>query len=160
MTLSKDLKARVADIYSQGDVTMREVAETFGVSLGFSHNVIAHHRRFGLVWTDYVPCQPMIYLGPRGRRRVLDAIDMLCIREIIGVEPSIYLDELQHKLAIGRNVYNGGHPGKPIRNARHLEVHWVVGEPAKPPAKRRLAKRDAGGRYAITPDTLPYRVSR
>jgi len=98
MTLSKDLKARVADIYSQGDMTMREVAEMFTVSLGFTHNVIAHHRRFGQITS---PCTS----GPRGRRRVLDTIDMLFIQEIIEVNPSIYLDELQHKLAIARNVY-------------------------------------------------------
>ena len=97
MTLSKDLKARVVDTYSQGDVTMREVAEMFNVSLGFTHNVVAYHRRFGEFTNPDTP-------GPRGRRRVLDTINMLFIREIVEAEPSIYLDELQYKLAIARNV--------------------------------------------------------
>jgi len=76
---------------------MREVAETFNVSLGFVHNVVALHQQFGQVTNPDTP-------GPRGRRRVLDAIDVLFVQEMIETDPSMYLDELQHKLAVARDV--------------------------------------------------------
>ncbi|KAF9642561.1 hypothetical protein BDM02DRAFT_3124450 [Thelephora ganbajun] len=47
MTFSEDLRVRVANCYSQGDVTMREVAEIFNVSLGFVRNMVTCYRRFG-----------------------------------------------------------------------------------------------------------------
>lgn len=98
MTFSEDLRARVVTLYSQGDITMREVAETFNVSLGFVHSVVTLHRQFGQVTNPDTP-------GPRGRQRVLDAIDVLFIQEMIETDLSIYLDELQHKLAVARDVH-------------------------------------------------------
>lgn len=60
MAFSEDLKVRVVDAYSQGDVTMREVAEMFNVSLGFVHNVVACHHQFRQVTNPPTP-------GPHGR---------------------------------------------------------------------------------------------
>jgi transposase len=98
MTLSKDLKARVADAYSQGGITMREVAEMFGISLGLVHKVVACNERFGQGTHPYSP-------GPPGRRRTLNGIDTLFIREAIEAEPTTHLNELRHKLAIARDVH-------------------------------------------------------
>lgn len=98
MTFSEDLKVRVANVYSQGDMTMREVAETFDVSLGFVHNVVTCRRQFGQVTNPHT-------LDTRGRQRKLNTIDLLFIREVIKAEPSIYLDELQYKLMIARDVH-------------------------------------------------------
>ena len=98
MTLSKDLKKRVVHLYSQGDVTMCEVAETFDVSLGFIHNIVACHRQFGQVTNLHTP-------GPHGCPQILNAIDTLFIQEVIKANQSIYLDKLQYKLAIAHNVY-------------------------------------------------------
>ncbi|KAF9778349.1 hypothetical protein BJ322DRAFT_982616, partial [Thelephora terrestris] len=95
-TFSEDLKARVANLYSQGDMTMREVAETFNVSLGFVHNIVTYHGQFGQVTNPHTS-------GSHGRQRTLDTIDMIFIREVIKAEPSLYLDEIQHKLMIARD---------------------------------------------------------
>ena len=95
MAFSEDLKIGVVSLYSQGDMTMREVAQTFDISLGFVHNVVACHRQFGQVTNPHIP-------GPRGRRGVLDAIDMLFIRGVVETDSSTYLGELQHKLAVAR----------------------------------------------------------
>ena len=43
MAFSEDLKTRVVSVYSQGNTTMGEVAETSNVSLEFIHNVVACH---------------------------------------------------------------------------------------------------------------------
>ena len=55
MTFSEDLKTRVVSFYSQGGMTMREVAETFNVSLGLVHNVVACHRQFGQATNPHTP---------------------------------------------------------------------------------------------------------
>ena len=75
---------------------MREVADILDVSLGFVHKVVSCHRTFGQV-TDP---RPRFY----GRRRVLDDSDLSFIRAVIDAQPSIYLDELQHKLAVVRDI--------------------------------------------------------
>lgn len=98
MTFSDDLRVRVVNLYSQGGTTMREVAETLNVSLGFVHNVVACHQQFGQVTNPHTP-------GPHGRPWVLNTVNMLFLQEVIKVNPSIYLDELQHKLAISCGVH-------------------------------------------------------
>jgi transposase len=91
MTLSEDLKERVINLYTLGGLSMREVANLLSVSLGLVHNVVSCHRRFGQVTNP----QPHSY----GRRRALNDNDLLFIHEIIGAQRTIYLDEIQYKLA-------------------------------------------------------------
>jgi len=90
MTLSDDLKERVISLYSPGDMSMREVAALLDVSLGLVHNVVSCYQRFGRVSNP----QPRM----SGRRRALDDNDVSFIREVIGAQSTIYLDEIQHKL--------------------------------------------------------------
>ena len=40
---SEDFRAKVVNLYSQGNTTKHEVAETFDVSLGFVHSAVARH---------------------------------------------------------------------------------------------------------------------
>jgi len=75
---------------------MREVATLLDVSLGFVHSVVSCHQRFGQV-TD-----PRLRFN--GRPRALDDGDLSFIRAVIDAQPSIYLDELQHKLAAIRDI--------------------------------------------------------
>ena len=96
MTLSEDLKERVISLYSSGDMTMREVAGLLDVSLGFVHNVVSCHERFGQVNDP----RPRSY----GRHRILDDNDISFISEVIRAQPTIYLDEIQHKLAAVRRI--------------------------------------------------------
>ena len=76
---------------------MCEVAETLNISLGFIHNVVSCHQWFGQVTNPYTP-------GPHGQPRVLNTINSLFLQEVIKTDPSTYLDELQHKLAIACGV--------------------------------------------------------
>ena len=100
MTFSEDLKARVANLYSQGGTTMREIADLFDLSLGTVHNIVARHQQseLGRVTVSHTP-------GPPGRRRAINKIDTLFIQELIEARPSIYLDELQYKLAVARDIH-------------------------------------------------------
>jgi len=75
---------------------MREVTNLLDVSVGFVHNVVSCYQAFGQVTNP----QPWFY----GRRRLLDDKDLSFIRAVADAQPSIYLDELQHKLAIVRGV--------------------------------------------------------
>ena len=74
MTLSDDLKERVASVYSLGDMSMREFTALLEVSLRFVHNDLtriqlrslrwsvsqATHTRMNVLWSRgqnrYVPC--------------------------------------------------------------------------------------------------------
>ena len=83
MTFSEDLKTRVVSVYSQGNMTMCEVAKTFNVSLGFVHNVVTCHRWFGQVtnlraYSDGYSIQSTRYLF-----------------EMIEIDPSTYSDKLK-----------------------------------------------------------------
>lgn len=93
---SLDLKERIVHSYLQGE-TMRTVAETFEVSLGFVHRVVNLYRRNGEV-TDREAT-------PRRGRRILTATDEDCIRSLIRAQPSIYLDEIQQELQSACGVF-------------------------------------------------------
>ena len=86
---SLDLKERIVHFYLQGE-TMRTVAETFRVSLGFVHHVVDLYRRYGQVTDPYAM--------PRRGRRILTAADEDHIRSLVRARPSIYLDEIQQEL--------------------------------------------------------------
>ena len=93
---SLDLKERVVRSYLQGE-TMRSVADTFNVSLGFVHRVVNLHRTFGEVTDPYAI--------PRRGRRIVTATDEGFIRSLTRTRPSIYLDEIQHELETRHGVF-------------------------------------------------------
>ena len=94
---SLDLKERILRSYLQGEETMRTVAETFNVSLGFVHHVVDLHRRYGQVTDPYAT--------PRRGRRILTAADEDYIRTLTRARPSIYLDEIQQELEFACGVF-------------------------------------------------------
>ena len=79
---------------------MHEIADLFDLSLGTVHNIVAHHQQseLGLVTISHTP-------GPPGRQQAINKIDTLFIQELIEARPSIYLDELQYKLAVARDIH-------------------------------------------------------
>ena len=93
---SSDLRERIVRYYYQGE-TMREVANTFNISLGFVHHVVDLHRKYGQVTDPYTWSQ-------RGHR-ILTFADEDYIRTLIERRPSIYLDEIQEKLLTKQEVY-------------------------------------------------------
>ena len=88
-TYSLDLKERVVYSYLQGE-TMRIVAETFKVSLGFVHHVVDLYRRYGQVTDPYAT--------PRHGHCIITAADENFIHSLVKARPSIYLDEIQQEL--------------------------------------------------------------
>ena len=76
---------------------MREVANTFNISLCFVHHVIDLHRKYGQVTDPYIRSQ----CG----HRILTFADEDYIRTLIERRPSIYLDEIQEKLLAKQEVY-------------------------------------------------------
>ena len=95
-TYSLDLKERVVHSYLQGD-TMRTVADTFKVSLGFVHHVVDLYRRYGQV-TDPDAT-------PRRGHRILTTTDEEYILSLLKARPSIYLDEIQRELESACGVF-------------------------------------------------------
>ena len=91
MTFSDDLKERVISLYTSGGLSMREVAKLLSVLLGFVHNVVSCYQQFSQVNDP----QPRSY----GRCRALNNSDLAFVREVVRTQPSIYLNEIQYKLA-------------------------------------------------------------
>ncbi|KAF9779668.1 Homeodomain-like protein, partial [Thelephora terrestris] len=86
---SSDLRERIVRCYHQGE-TMRAVADTFNVSVGFVHHIVDLHRKHGQVTDPYAE--------PRRGHRILTAEDEDYIRALIETRPSLYLDEIQEGL--------------------------------------------------------------
>ena len=76
---------------------MREVADVFNVSLGFVHHIVNLYRMHGQA-TDPYP-QPR-----HGHRRTLTFKHENYICNLVEVKPSIYLNEIQEKLATKHGV--------------------------------------------------------
>lgn len=95
-TYSLDLRERIVYSYLQGE-TMRTVAETFKVSLGFVHHVVDLYMRYEQVADPYST--------PRRGRRILTTADEDYIRALIKTQPSIYLDEIQQESDSERGVF-------------------------------------------------------
>ena len=96
VSYSLNLRERIVYTYLQGE-TMRSVAETFKVSLGFVHNVISLHQRYGQVTDPYAV--------PRCGCNILTTADEDYIRSLIKARPAIYLDEIQQELGSMRGVF-------------------------------------------------------
>lgn len=75
---------------------MREVARLLSMSLGSVHHIISCYQTFGQVADP----RPRFY----GRHRALNNDDLSFLHEVTSTRPSIYLDELQYKLAAVRGV--------------------------------------------------------
>jgi transposase len=96
--LSKDLKSRIVQCqYFEDQLTMRDIATQARCSVGLVHNVLSNFREFG---TTVNP-----FKRYTGRSRYLDEEDMLYLTTLLKANPSLYLDELQLKLADARDVH-------------------------------------------------------
>ena len=88
-TYSTNLRRRVDQNYCEGE-TMRAVANTFNVSVGFVHHVVDLDRRYGLVMDPYVQ--------PRRGHRAQTFANEDYIQTLIEARPSIYFDEIRDEL--------------------------------------------------------------
>ncbi len=89
---SDDLRRKLLEAHAAGKGTLRELAERFGVSVGWAFKVSAPKRRTG-------SCERL------PQRRAASRIDLERVRRLVENKPDILLRELQAEL---------GHVGQPI----------------------------------------------
>lgn len=95
--ISADLKERIVELYFTKNWSMRDIAETYMVSIGLVHKVITIFRDYGTV-IDPTKSRD-------GRPRYCTNEDTAYIRVLIEANPTTHLDEIQAKLALVRNVH-------------------------------------------------------
>lgn len=130
---SNDLRQKFLQSYDRGKASLRELAEQYGVSLGWAKKISARRTRTGQV--DWVPYH-------RGRKsRVTEAVQQW-LRRRVQEQPDLTLAELQQGLAREQKVQ--------LSVAR---LWWVLKEldlrlkkSRSTPANARRRKRDSGGR--------------
>jgi transposase len=97
---SDDLRRKLLEAHAAGKGTLRELAERFGVSVGWAFKVSAAKRQTGS--SERLP-----------QRRAASRIDMERVRKLVNNKPDIILRELQAEL---------GRVGQPISLAHMARV--------------------------------------
>lgn len=110
--LAEDLKTRFIPWYFDEGLTMKQIATRAQCSISTVWVTIDNYRRYGQVTNPY---------GSRlGRECILDYADAAYVRHLVDANPSIYLDELQEKLAVMRNLHVS--IATISRSLRHLDL--------------------------------------
>ena len=92
--LSIDLKERIVKWYFEDGLTYRDIRDQARVSLGLISNTIRNFQEFsGQVVNPF--------RRHTGRPSYLNDQDMAFIQSTLDANPSIYLDELQKRYAMG-----------------------------------------------------------
>lgn len=81
---SLDLRQKIAAACDRKQGSQRQVAQTFGVSLGFVEKLLRQRRRTG----DLAP------RTPRGSKPLLDPAALQLVGQLVGEQPDITLQEL------------------------------------------------------------------
>ncbi|KAJ7936510.1 hypothetical protein B0H13DRAFT_1582058, partial [Mycena leptocephala] len=97
--ISADLKERIVKWYldPEKEYTMRDIAALADVSLGLVSKTINLYMEHGQVNNPFS--------RRTGRPRTMDAGDIAYIEAILHANPTLYLDEIQSKLASVRHVH-------------------------------------------------------
>jgi len=88
--LSEDLKNRIADWYYVQNMTMEDIRDLAGCSIGTVYNTIRNVRDFGVAKNPFNQ--------QAGRLSSLTDDDIKFIEALVDANPSMYLDEMQQKL--------------------------------------------------------------
>jgi transposase len=92
---SNDLRRKFLQSYDRGKASLRELAEQYGVSLGWAKKISARRTRTGQI--DFVPYH-------RGRKsRVTEEVQQW-LRSRVKEQPDLTLAELQQRLAAAEKV--------------------------------------------------------
>ncbi|KAJ7715687.1 hypothetical protein B0H16DRAFT_1265674, partial [Mycena metata] len=94
--LSSDLKDRIVKWYFDDNLTMRDIVSLADVSLGLVSKTITLYCEYGQVTNPNS--------RRTGRPRLLSDGDENYIRAILAANPTLYLDEIQSKLASVRGA--------------------------------------------------------
>ena len=96
-TISNDLTERIVKWYNVDGLTMKDISMTAECSVGLVSNVLHNHQQYGEVKNLY-SCQT-------GCPSYLSEEDLTYLTSITMANPSIFLDKMQYKLAVVRDVH-------------------------------------------------------
>jgi transposase len=111
--ISTDLKEHIVRWYYDEQMTMEEVAKLAHVSVGLVSKVVSLHRTYNQVTN---PCTLR-----NGRPSNLNLGDRKYLGAILEANPSLYLDEIQERLATNRNLHVS--IATICRTLQHLELN-------------------------------------
>lgn len=130
---SNDLRQKFLQSYDRGKASLRELAEQYGVSLGWAKKISARRTRTGQV--DWVPYH-------RGRKsRVTEEVRQW-LRRRVREQPDLTLAELQQGLAREQKVQLS--VARLWWVLKELDLRLKKSRSTRANARRR--KRDSGGR--------------
>jgi transposase len=89
--ISNDLKERIVKWYNVDGLTMKDISTTAECSIRLVSNVLCNHRQYGEVNN--------LYSRRTGHPSYLSKENLTYLTSITMANPSIFLDEMQHKLA-------------------------------------------------------------
>ena len=85
-TYSLDLRQKIVDAYAKGDVSQRQIAKNFGITLKFVHKLLTQYRELGTIAPKIRTQQTPIKLTPEQ----LEVLRLLALEQ-----PDATLAELQ-----------------------------------------------------------------
>jgi transposase len=95
---SLDLRQKIVDAYAAGGISQRQLAQNFGVTLGFVQSLLKRQREFQTiapkVRTEQTPTK-------------LDAAQLEILRQLVEAQPDATLGELQQRLQAQTGVWIG-----------------------------------------------------
>ncbi|KAJ7189623.1 hypothetical protein GGX14DRAFT_304980, partial [Mycena pura] len=98
-SVSSDLKEQIVKWYMEDEpeYSMCNVANLAGVSLGLVHKTVSLHNEYSQVTNPFS--------RRTGRPRTMNEGDIAYVQEILRANPTLYLDEIQSKLASVWNMH-------------------------------------------------------
>jgi transposase len=88
-TYSLDLRQKIVDAYAVGDISQRQLARNFSVTLKFVHKLLTQYREFGTIGPKIRTRQTPIKLTPE---------QLEILRQLVEEQPDSTLRELQARL--------------------------------------------------------------
>jgi transposase len=88
-TYSLDLRQKIVDAYAVGDISQRQLAKNFSVTLKFVHKLLTQYRKLGTIGPKIRTEQTPIKLTPE---------QLEILRQLVEEQPDSTLGELQARL--------------------------------------------------------------
>ena len=95
---SLDLRQKIVDIYTAGDISQRKLAKNVGVATSFVQKILKQHRDLGTIAPKIRTEQTPLKLNPE---------QLEILRQLVEDQPDATLAELQHRLQQKTDVLIG-----------------------------------------------------
>lgn len=86
---SLDLRQKIVNAYASGNISQRNLAKNFGVSLGFVHKLLSRHRDQGTI-------APKVRTEQTPTKLNIQQLEIL--RQLVEEQPDATLEELRQRL--------------------------------------------------------------